>query len=333
MTMDLAPPFACDAWLRVPRDVDCERERERDDDGRERVGVPPFFERLPPLDRVLLREPDFAFVVDPRERLELSGDITLSPFECVPARSRPPTRLQAEYTHYDPARVSQTFAAERPDLRGLPRWHRLAYITRALPKAVEDLAQDLPPADRVLDYGCADLPYRGLFRPDADYIAADLPGNPRATVAIAPDGTLSVDDATCDVVVSTQVLEHVADPTTYLRECARVLRPGGRLLLTTHGVMVWHPDPVDYWRWTCEGLRRAIAQAGLEIRRFEGVMGLAPTGLQLFQDAVLAKLPRAAQAPFALFMQTLIAAADRLHSADSKRLNALVFALTAEKPQ
>ena len=135
-----------------------------------------------------------------------------------------------------------------------------------------------------------------------------------------------------DVVLSTQVLEHVEDPRTYLEECFRVLRPGGQLLLSTHGFMVYHPDPVDYWRWTGAGLRRAVEQAGFRIERFEGIMGLAATGLQFVQDALWWKLPRPLRAPFGVVMQGLVALADRLDNAEARRANALVFALVAVRP-
>ena len=117
---------------------------------------------------------------------------------------------------------------------------------------------------------------------------------------IGADGTVAVADASVDVVLSTQVLEHVTDPAVYLAECVRVLRPGGRLLLTTHGTMFYHPDPVDYWRWTCDGLRKAVTDAGLEVTRFEGVVGMAATGLQLVQEAFYYRLPRRLAHLFAL---------------------------------
>jgi SAM-dependent methyltransferase len=227
------------------------------------------------------------------------------------------------------------FHVDRPDdLRRPNRWHRLAYIIEALPAGLEDLAGDLhaAPDARVLDFGCADQPYRRLFAPSAEYVGADLPGNSLATVEIAADGTVPLDDESFDVVLSTQVLEHVADPATYLAECFRVLRPGGRMLLSTHGIMVHHPDPVDLWRWTCEGLQRIVAEAGFAVERFEGIMGLAATGLQLFQDGVYWRLPTTLRPLFALIVQTAVRLADRLESPQSRRGNALVFALVARRP-
>jgi SAM-dependent methyltransferase len=227
------------------------------------------------------------------------------------------------------------FHAERPtDLRTPKRWHRLAHIIEALPTALRELADDLvvPEGGRVLDFGCADQPYRNFFPGSVEYVGADLPGNALADVEIAADGTVAVDAGSFDAVLSTQVLEHVDQPAVYLEECFRALRPGGRMLLSTHGFMVYHPDPVDYWRWTGQGLRRQVEQAGFVIERFEGIMGLAASGLQLVQDAVYWRLPRLARPVLALIMQTLIRIADRVQSADSKRYNALVFALVATRP-
>jgi SAM-dependent methyltransferase len=228
----------------------------------------------------------------------------------------------------------RTFQPNRGDVRALRRSHPLAYIIRQLPARLEELSRELNcPADgRVLDYGCADLPYRGFFPESVEYLAADLQGNPDATLLLGPDGTVPVGDGSVDVVLSTQVLEHVADPSLYLSECRRVLRPGGRMLLSTHGFMVYHPDPVDLWRWTCAGLREAVERAGLTVVRFEGIMGLPASGLQFFQDGFLYRLPERLRRPFAYVMQRAIAFVDRHEPADSRDLNALVFALVAEKP-
>lgn len=215
------------------------------------------------------------------------------------------------------------------------RWgSRLAVINRKLPAAITQAIAhcQLPAHARVLDYGCADMPYRGLFDPATEYLGADIPGNPDAHIEIQANGALATPNSSVDMVLSSQVLEHVADPALYLREAYRVLKPGGALVLSTHGIMIYHRDPVDYWRWTGEGLHKAVADAGFEVTRFEGVLGLAPTGLQLFQDATWIHLPRLLRRPYALILQTLIALFDRMHSAQSRRMNALVYVINAVKP-
>ena len=228
------------------------------------------------------------------------------------------------------------YAADRPqDLRRATPWHRYRHHIRTLPVRLEALARDLavPPGGHVLDYGCAEVPYRQFFAADVRYDAADLPGNPHATLTLEDDGRIPVADGTYDAVVSTQVLEHVADPAAYLAECFRVLRPGGRLLLSTHGIFILHPDPIDYWRWTSDGLRHVVEAAGLRVVRFEGIIGMAATGLQLVQDALWYwYLPRPLRPVLALFMQALIGLADRLERPRSRDLNAQVFGLVAEKP-
>lgn len=224
--------------------------------------------------------------------------------------------------------------ARRGEVRSARPWNRLAYIIGELPVGIASVATSLSMGShpRVLDYGCADIPYRHLFPAGAEYLAADLPGNPRATVEIAPDGSVQVPDASVDIVLSTQVLEHVVNPALYLSECARALRPGGQLLLSTHGIMVYHPDPDDYWRWTCAGLRRALADAGFEVERFEGIMGLGATGLQLFQDSLYWRLPRLIRSVLALSVQAAIRVVERLEDPALRRQNALVFALVARRP-
>jgi SAM-dependent methyltransferase len=237
-------------------------------------------------------------------------------------------------THTPPDRAHRFHAARPSDLRHARATHRLAYIIDLLPARLKVLSAQLPvgPAGRVLDFGCAEQPYRSFFAPGVEFVGADLPGNPDASVEIGADGTLPLSDDAFDAVLSTQVLEHVRDPRIYLAECQRVLRPGGRLLLSTHGMMVYHPDPVDLWRWTSEGLREIVGEAGLEIVHFEGIMGLTATGLQFVQDAIVYRLPRRVRPLLCAVAQKSIAWADRREPVESRDANALVFALVAEKP-
>jgi SAM-dependent methyltransferase len=223
----------------------------------------------------------------------------------------------------------------RPDdIHRATPWHRYAHHVRTLSKRLERLARDLElaPGGRLLDYGCAEVPYRGFFSAQTDYVAADLPGNPHASLVLGVDATVPAEDQSFDAVLSTQVLEHVEDPALYLSECFRLLRPGGRMLLSTHGIFVYHPDPDDYWRWTPAGLRRQVQAAGFEIERFEGIVGLAASGLQLFQDAFYHQLPRRLRPGFAFLLQGLIALVDRIKRQRGTEYDAQVFALVARRP-
>ena len=234
-------------------------------------------------------------------------------------------------TDHSPARFERGFEEH---LRDPGRGNPFRQVTISLRASITRLIArlELEPGARVLDYGCSDMQYRELLGNDVELVGADLPGNPQADVEIAADGRLELADQSFDAVISTQVLEHVADPALYLAECHRVLRPGGRLLLSTHGIMLYHPDPVDYWRWTWAGLERIVGEAGFEVLGRDDVMGLATTGAQLFQDGIYHRLggPRRRRL-FATAMQLLIGWLERREPGPRARHNALVFALLAER--
>jgi SAM-dependent methyltransferase len=119
---------------------------------------------------------------------------------------------------------------------------------------------------RVLDLGCGTKPYLPLFTElAASYRGLDqAPGPGVDDVGVLE--ALPYDSQSADVVLCTQVLEHVPDPAASVSEMHRVLVPGGLALVSTHGVFPYHPDPPtsdqDYWRWTHAGLRRLFGQAG-----------------------------------------------------------------------
>jgi SAM-dependent methyltransferase len=119
----------------------------------------------------------------------------------------------------------------------------------------------------IVDYGCGEKPYMPLFPGAARYVGVDFCVNGPNDVRLRPDGGLPLDNDFADVVVSFQVLEHVPDVSFYLSECFRVLRPGGQLLLSTHGIWPYHPGPNydDFWRWTSSGLRRVMQGRGFRI--------------------------------------------------------------------
>jgi SAM-dependent methyltransferase len=146
------------------------------------------------------------------------------------------------------------------DPRRDPRWSSPTYAIRAplarwLETQARVLHERLGPY-RVLDVGCGDKPYLPFFEPYvSEYVGVDVVDNPRAELK-GPVEALPVADGSFDVVLCAQVLEHCDNPARAVMELRRVTRTGGRVLASTHGVMVYHPSPGDYWRWTHAGLER-----------------------------------------------------------------------------
>lgn len=67
-----------------------------------------------------------------------------------------------------------------------------------------------------------------------------------------------------DVIVSTEMLEHVEDWRGSVTQMKRVLRTGGVLVLTTRSPgFPWHGYPIDCWRYTKDDMRRIFADMEL----------------------------------------------------------------------
>lgn len=122
---------------------------------------------------------------------------------------------------------------------------------------------------RVLDIGSQDIngSYRTLF-PGADYVGVDiLPGNGVDVLATDMDN-LPFDDASFDVVVSGQTLEHAKHPWTLTKEMARIVRPGGKVCAIAPWKFHEHKDelcPYDRWRILSDGMIVLMEEAGLKV--------------------------------------------------------------------
>jgi SAM-dependent methyltransferase len=111
---------------------------------------------------------------------------------------------------------------------------------------------------RTLDIGAQNGPYGAHF---PRRVGLDI--RPGAGVRIIGDAqALGIRDAAFEVVLCTEVLEHLPEPQKAIDEIFRVLEPGGSLLLTTRFLFPIHDAPHDYFRFTKYGLRHLL-------RRFE----------------------------------------------------------------
>jgi hypothetical protein len=97
----------------------------------------------------------------------------------------------------------------------------------------------------------------GLFRePRFTYSGLDLgpSDTPNTIVADITDCRAAVPDASFDIVVSSDVFEHLERPWLAAAEIARILKPGGLAITHTSFSARNQPCPIDYWRFSKEGL-------------------------------------------------------------------------------
>ncbi len=138
----------------------------------------------------------------------------------------------------------------------------------------------------LLDVGCGGRPYRDLLAHTVRYIGIDVP--PNGQVELYGDGMkLPFRDAVFDTVLCNEVLEHVPEPFMVLEEAARVLKPGGVLLLTTPQTWGLHHEPHDFYRFTGYGLRYLAEKSGLKVIEVAPTCGLWATLTQRLADTVI----------------------------------------------
>jgi len=160
-----------------------------------------------------------------------------------------------------------------------PYWIELRWLRRV----TERLAPHA--SGRMLDVGCGERPYERAFAPHVErYVGLEYPPvadnlHPeiwgkleriRGIVDVWGDGArLPFRDRTFDTVLALEVLEHVGNPDACVEEIARVLAPGGTLLLTVPLVAPLHQWPFDFWRYTPRGIEVLLARHGFAIERVE----------------------------------------------------------------
>ena len=153
----------------------------------------------------------------------------------------------------------------------LPGW--LGLLVNPFYFARRGLLRELCPllaglSGEVLDVGCGHKPYRS-FVPADRYVGLDIDSPVTRALGVADvlyDGRrFPLPDASFDGVLCSQVFEHVFNPEEFLGEICRVLRPGGRLVLTVPFVWDEHEQPHDFARYSSFGLKALLERNGFEV--------------------------------------------------------------------
>ena len=144
---------------------------------------------------------------------------------------------------------------------------------------VEKQAAALPSGTRILDVGAGAGPYRHLFA-HCDYRAQDFGQEPDTVGKYTPLDfesdilAIPAPDASFDAILCTEVIEHVPDPVGAVKEIARLLRPGGTLIMSAPLGSLLHQEPYHYYGgFTPYWYRRFLGEAGFEVPIIESNAG------------------------------------------------------------
>ena len=152
---------------------------------------------------------------------------------------------------------------------------RLARVHINSALAFEKFAAPLVPADaHVLEIGPDGHPstYRRAVQVPVTWVTADLADQAgtwatdrtSAEIRMPSEYELPVEDETFDAVVSGNVIEHVRQPWRWMAELARVTKPGGLVMTVAPVTWVYHPAPIDCYRYYPDGLDAICEFAGLK---------------------------------------------------------------------
>lgn len=135
-------------------------------------------------------------------------------------------------------------------------------------KKVKEFSENINNKELILDVGAGGGHYRGFFK-GKRYLAVDLclaQTDYKGLDAVSNICNLSFKDSSIDNIMCIEVIEHSLEPERLLKELNRILKKGGRLLLTSPLCWGEHMQPYDFYRYTRFSLLKMLEASGFKIK-------------------------------------------------------------------
>jgi len=144
----------------------------------------------------------------------------------------------------------------------------------------------------VLDIGGRD---RGKFKKPKDkvekWIFADIEEKHNPDVVLDVCNMSKIEDESYDVINAIELFEHVENIEQGLKECYRVLKKDGVMILSAPFLYPIHSDPYDFQRWTEGKWKKVLKEISFDIEKFE-IMGRFFTVLADMKKIFVKSMPR-----------------------------------------
>ena len=123
----------------------------------------------------------------------------------------------------------------------------------------------------VVDAGSFDVngTYRTLFGPSWKYFGVDTREGKNVDIVMVDEYRIPLFSDHADLVISGQTIEHCRNPFRLVGEMARVLKPGGAIIIIAPFKWSVHRFPIDCWRFLPDGMRCLFDEAGLKLDKSE----------------------------------------------------------------
>ena len=142
------------------------------------------------------------------------------------------------------------------------------FVLRHLKTFLESTLRDrVRRGARVADVGCGEQPLRSLIEElGGSYTGIDIAQNSVGNVDVVADiESIPLPAESFDLLLCSEVLEHVSNTTAAFAELARLCKTGGSIVLTTPFTYPLHEEPQDFVRLTPYQVRRCARSSGLEV--------------------------------------------------------------------
>ena len=153
----------------------------------------------------------------------------------------------------------------------LPRYisERLNVEQFGIENFIREMSISVKPTDKVLDAGAGNCKYKKYFE-HANYESTDFKdifdkSSYKIHSFICSLDDIPIEDNYYDVIINTQVLEHVEFPEKVIQEFYRILKPKGKLFLTCPQGYKIHGAPYNFFNFTKFGLKSIFERVGFKI--------------------------------------------------------------------
>jgi len=130
---------------------------------------------------------------------------------------------------------------------------------------------------KVLDLGCGTNKYKKYFMQKNKFIGIDVKTSGREINQKTPDvfydgKKLPLNDGNFDLIICTEVLEHVENFELVVSEIFRSLKRNGSAVITMPFITAEHEIPYDFRRFTSYGIKKEFENMGFMVKKFEKIL-------------------------------------------------------------